>query len=140
MKEFLSLGLLLNRASTSLAKSMTNKLKENKIDLPHSQFIVLRCLFYEDGISQQQIASLLFKDAAAIKRTIDQLEQKGLVIREQIRSQKNHIYVTQEGKQMKSKILNLAQEATNNALKNISDEEFESFKAILNQIYDNTNA
>ena len=81
MKDFNSIGLLLNKASVALSKSLNAAISANNIDLPHSQFIVLRCLYYNDQISQLDIAKLLSKDAAAIKRTVDELEKKRLVIR-----------------------------------------------------------
>ncbi|WP_304407722.1 hypothetical protein, partial [uncultured Desulfovibrio sp.] len=70
MDTYESLGFLLNRASHALAKALRIVLERYAVDLPHSQFVMLRLLYYKDGLSQQEIAALLCKDAAAIKRTI----------------------------------------------------------------------
>lgn len=138
MDEFLSLGLLLNRASVSIAKSLNSKLLEQGIDLPHSQFIVLRCLYYHNEISQQEIARLLFKDAAAIKRTIDNLEKKGLIIRKQERLQKNCIYISDKGKAILPKVLLIAETVIQKALGDIDADQYKQLRSMLNIIYQNT--
>ena len=75
-----SLGYLLDRTLWALSNSLNVALKKNEgIDLPHSQYLVLRTLFEKDGLSQNEIAAHLHKDAAAIKRTVDYLEQKDLL-------------------------------------------------------------
>lgn len=139
MDEFLSLGLLLNRASVSISKRLNNKFLERDFDLPHSQFIVLRCLYYNDGISQQKIAELLFKDAAAIKRTIDNLEKKNYVIREQERPQKNQIFISEIGKAIMPKVLQIAEAVTKEALEGIDREAYSQLSSMLNSIYEKTN-
>lgn len=137
MDDFYSLGLLINRASTSLSKALNSALEEKNIDLPHSQFIVLRCLYYRDALSQLEIANLLSKDAAAIKRTIDNLENKGLVIRNQIRASKNCIYITKEGKKLIPEALKIADEIISKALENIDETDYNQLKFMLNKIYTN---
>ncbi|MDR1707455.1 MarR family transcriptional regulator [Dysgonomonas sp.] len=138
MDEFLSLGLLLNRSSVSIGKYLNDKLLLHGIDLPHSQFIVLRCLHYRSGISQNEIAKLLFKDAAAIKRTIDNLEKKGLIIREQERLLKNRIYVSDKGKAILPKILAIADTATKDVLAGINAGQYDQLRKMLDIIYQNT--
>ena len=76
MNDFYSLGLLTGIASLALSKALNTALLENNIDLPHSQFVVLRILYFHDGMSQLDIANMVSKDAAAIKRTVDNLETK----------------------------------------------------------------
>ncbi|MDR3061546.1 MAG: MarR family transcriptional regulator [Dysgonamonadaceae bacterium] len=116
---------------------MNSTLKKKGIDLPHSQFVVLRCLFFNDGLSQLEIAKLLSKDAAAIKRTVDNLEQKGLVIRTQVRTLKNSICVTNEGHELMPRVLTIAQEVTDKALQGIDDEYKTLLWDMLNKIYEN---
>lgn len=138
MDDFYSLGLLLNRASVSLSKMLNNETLNNGIDLPHSQFIVLRCLFYNDGTSQQEIANLLFKDAAAIKRTIDNLEKKNLVIRKQVRPQKNSVHISEKGKALIPSVLKIADEVIAEATKGIEFNNHKLLREMLISIYTNT--
>lgn len=93
-----SLGLVVSMADNAMAKCLARRFKEVGIDLPHSQFILLRALYYRDGMSQLEAANLLSKDAAAIKRTVDYLESKGLIERRQVRPLKNALFLTERGR------------------------------------------
>ena len=137
MEDFYSLGLLLSRASVALAKSMNTALENNNYDLPHSQFIVLWCLYFKDGLSQFEIAKLLSKDAAAIKRTIDNLEKKGFVTRVYVRNLKNSICITEKGKNIMPDVLRIADEVTNEALNEIGADKKKYLNTILDKIYIN---
>jgi DNA-binding MarR family transcriptional regulator len=134
MDRFYSLGHLLGRASVALSKSLNARLEACDIDLPHSQFIVLRCLYYKDALSQLDIAKLLSKDAAAIKRTIDSLEKKELVIRKQKRTLKNSVCISDKGKKLMPQVDNLINEALNG----IEIDNQELLLTMLDKIYINT--
>lgn len=116
---------------------MNNKLQEANIDLPHSQFVVLRCIYYRDGLSQLEISNLLFKDAAAIKRTIDNLEKKGYIERRQVHSQKNNVFITEQGKAVLPEAFKIAEEVIDLALKNFEEKEINNLMDTLNIIYEN---
>ena len=75
-----------------MAKALRIVLERYAVDLPHSQFVMLRLLYYKDGLSQQEIAALLCKDAAAIKRTIDNLKKRGLVERVHVSKAEQYSY------------------------------------------------
>ncbi len=137
MNELYSLGFLLNRASFSLAKALRTEFEENNIDLPHSQFIVLRCLYYKDAISQQELATLLCKDAAAIKRTVDNLEKKGLIVRTQVSQRQNAVTITEKGKTLLPQAMKFGKIAENHALDSITIEDGNLLKQLLQKIYNN---
>jgi len=137
MEDLYSLGLLLNRASVSLAKTMNATLIAKNIDLPHSQFIVLRCLYYKDGLSQFEIANLLSKDAAAIKRTVDLLEKKEYVVRKQVRTLKNSVCLTDKGKKLIPEAMKIGDRLTAEALDGIKPENKRFLCEMLDKIYTN---
>ena len=137
MDNLYSLGFLLNRASFSLAKMLRIELRRSNIELPHSQFIVLRCLYYKDGLSQQELATLLCKDAAAIKRTIDNLEGRGLVCRVHVSQRENAIKITEEGKVLMPSAIKCGDLALEKVLQDINGSEYELLKQLLQRIYSN---
>ena len=139
MDNFISIGLLLSRASIALSKAMNHAILQYGIDLPHSQFIVLRCLYYNNGISQLDIANLLPKDAAAIKRTVDQLEKKGFVERKHIRNLKNSVCITSKGKEFMPKLLKIGDDIINIALDDIKQNDQTNLKIMLEKIFVNIN-
>lgn len=103
-----SLGFLLARALWTLATALNTALKEKGIDLPISQYIIMRFLYEQEGLSQSQIATLLYKDAAAIKRSIDNLEKKRLVERRAASRCKNNIYLTEKGRELMPEVITIA--------------------------------
>lgn len=135
MDNLYSLGFLLNRASFSLAKMLRIELKRNNIELPHSQFVVLRCLYYKDGLSQKELATLLCKDAAAIKRTIDNLENRGLVCRTHVSQRENAIEITEAGKALIPLAIECGNRAIDKVLLNVSGADYEFLKQLLDRIY-----
>ncbi len=138
MKEFTTktVGSRLNRALWTLINALNQGLKEGGIDLQHSQYIVMRVLFEREGVSQNEIAAQLHKDAAAIKRSIDYLEKKGFVVRQPLSGCKYGIYLTDYGREMQPKIIAISDEVTNRALAGISEETrqhgLEFLEAIIN--------
>lgn len=122
MEEFISLGLIVNRAGTALSMALNAALMDAGIDLPKSQFIVLRCLYYKGDLSQLEIAKLLSKDAAAIKRTVDNLEQKGFVKRIPVRALKNSVQITEAGRAIMPDAIKIAKSVTAKATAGISSE------------------
>ena len=137
MEDFCSLGFLTYRASVALSKSLNASISANGINLPHSQFVVLRCLYFNDGLSQLEVAHLLSKDAAAIKRTVDHLEKKNLVTRKFIRTLKNSVCITEQGRALMPRMLEIAQGVINKALNGIDEEGRTLLFGMLNKIYEN---
>lgn len=137
MKDFYSLGLLVSRASVSLSKSLNAALEAQHIDLPHSQFIVLRCLYFKDALNQLAIARLLCKDAAAIKRTVDLLEKKGLVVRQPVRTLKNSVCITEKGRNLMPQVLKIADTVIEEAMNGIQPDHQEYLRTALDKIYTN---
>lgn len=140
MDEFLSLGLLLNRAATAMSTLLNESLAKAGIELPHSQFIVLRCLYYKGDMSQLDIARTLSKDAAAIKRTVDNLEQKGLVERIPVRTLKNSVHITDLGRAIMPKALEVARLASDNVTREFYTDEIVKLKKNLEMIIENIKA
>lgn len=137
MDEFISLGLLLNRVATSMSTALNSALSEAGLDLPQSQFIVLRSLYYKGPLSQLEIARLLSKDAAAIKRTVDRLELKGLVQRIPIRTLKNAVHITDAGRAIMPDALAIAKAASEKATAGLPAKAVERLMSELKNISDN---
>ncbi|MBB4037212.1 DNA-binding MarR family transcriptional regulator [Dysgonomonas hofstadii] len=132
-----TLGFLLARASNSMATHLNSLLKKEGIDLPHSQYIVLKCLYDEDGISQQDLADKIYKDTAAIKRTLDILEKKGLIQRIPVTMRKNSVVITKQGKALMPKVMDCLERSKQIILAGIDDKEYELVVDVLDRIHQN---
>src|SRR5690554_1543707 len=132
-----TLGFFLARATYGMAASLNGLLKNKGVDLTHSQYEVLRVLYAEDGISQQELAKRVYKDVSAIKRTLDILEGKGLVQRVPVTMRKNSIIITETGKQLIPQVLDYIERWEHSLLKGVDSEEYEIFKNVLKNIHEN---
>lgn len=121
-----------------MSTALNTALTDAGIDLPQSQFIVLRCLHYNGELSQLEIARMLSKDAAAIKRTVDNLEHKGLVRRVPVRTLKNSVQITDEGKALMPKALEIAKAASEKCTSGLSPLTIEKLMNNLEIIYTNS--
>jgi len=137
MDNLYSLGFLVGRASFALSKALNASIVENNIDLPHSQYVVLRFLYHRDGLSQFELSNLLSKNAAVIKRTIDELEKKNLVVRKPVRTLKNSICITEKGRNLMPQVLKIADSVIEKALHGIEKENQDLLQMMLDKIYSN---
>jgi DNA-binding MarR family transcriptional regulator len=134
MDNLQTLGFFVDKASIALSKALNASLIAHNIDLSHSQFVLLKVLYYKDGLSQFELANLLSKDAAAIKRTIDELEKKNLVVRKQVRTLKNSICITDKGRDLLPQVFEIAKSVEDKALNGIEKENQDLLQQMLNQI------
>lgn len=132
-----TLGFLLARASDSMSAHLNKLLRKEGIDLPHSQYIILRLLHIEDGISQQELAERAFKDTAAVKRTLDILEEKGLINRIPANMKKNSIVITPSGRELMPKVMGYLERSKESYLSGISDKEYATVTSVLERLYQN---
>jgi DNA-binding MarR family transcriptional regulator len=132
-----TLGFLLARASNTMSVLFNNLLKKEGIDLPLSQYVVLKNLYDEDSISQQELAGRVFKDTAAVKRTLDILEKKGLISRIPVNMRENSIVITPSGKELMPKVIDSLAVSKQIALLGISSEEYSVLTDLLERIYHN---
>lgn len=89
------MGFLMERAISVMTSTLSSGFNESRIDLPHSQYTLTRVLHNSDNpLTQGEIASILCRDKSAVKRTIDILERKGLVIREARNGNSNFVKLT----------------------------------------------
>lgn len=121
-KDITLLGYLMERCLNGMVAVLDKNLNKNGIDLPHSQYVVMRALYQQDKISQSKLADLLQKDIAAIKRTIDKLEEKGLVKRHAVSGRQYNIHITAKGKRMKEAIIGVGQQTLQTLLTDIPHE------------------
>lgn len=113
----------MERCVSAMSQKLQSDLKVCGIDLPHSQYAVLRLLYENDGISQAQIARTLRKDTAAIKRTIDNLVKRGLARRVPNSGRDYKVILTEEAWRMRNRLLEEVDVIRAGIFKGIDDED-----------------
>ena len=70
------------------------------LDLSKEQMIVLKVLHVQDGLNQNELASLTFRDKSSMARLLSKMEKKNYVNKEQSKEDKriNLIFLTEKGR------------------------------------------
>jgi DNA-binding MarR family transcriptional regulator len=99
--------------------------KENNLDLTKEQMIVLKKLHDKDGISQNELALLIFRNKSSLTRLLTKMEKKDYIVRRQCPADKriNKIYLTLFGKQTFTKTRPVIKQIINKMEQNVSSSE-----------------
>ena len=129
------LGFMMEQALGSMTSTLAAAFRKAGIDLPHSQDAVLRLIYtVDEPLTQRKIAAILKKDAAAIKRTVDLLERKGLVSRQAQNGRTNYILPTEAAIAIKDRLIGIADETLQNIFGGFSAQELALFTDILERL------
>lgn len=142
-KEFLeleidTLGFYLDRALNVMIKKLNRLFNENNINIQHAQYIILKVLWCQDGLSQSQLAKILDKDPAAISRALKYLEEKGYVKRQGKNGTTNSVYLTTYADSRRNEIETIADLVTQQALMGLPKQEHERIKILLTSIFNHS--
>ncbi len=132
-------SFMTGKASTAVARRLQKEFKQASIDITIEQWSVLYHLWKQDGLSQQQLCDATFRDKPSITRLVDNLENQKLVNRIASKNDRriNLIYLTKEAKQLQLKTMEIASLTLNKALANVSFDQIEVAKQVLQIVYDN---
>lgn len=133
------ISYVMGRTVQSVKNLVFREFKAKNHVITPEQWAVMSYLNNEDGLYQKQIADFLFKDKPTVTRILDLLEKKNLIIRisDDKDRRKFKIYLTQDGKDIVKQLVPIAIEVQNRVRADISDNEIETLKNILNKIYIN---
>jgi DNA-binding MarR family transcriptional regulator len=107
---------------------LTREFKENDIVVTVEQFSVLAMLFYQDGLSQQEISDALGRDKTTIARVISIMERDNLITR--VTNEKDNrgklIYLTRKGRSIQQKAVGVSGKLYLRAIGNIKESELKA--------------
>lgn len=135
-----AIGYLTYRAQVAFRFSMNRALERHGFgDLGLEQWRVLRALWVQEGLTQNEIGMLHLKDKTNVTRLIDQLEKKGLVERRNDPADRRvfRIFLTKDGKAMKKKLLPIGVEVRTRAIEGLSDEDVRTATRVLRAMTEN---
>lgn len=113
--------------------------KENGFPVTVDQWILLKRIGEQDGLSQRELADTTFKDPAAVTRIIDILEKKQLMVRvRHPEDRRTHqIHLTPAGFSLVQKMTPVVQEIRSLAFGEISEQDLAITQKTVNQMYKN---
>lgn len=117
------------------------RLRDNGYKITIDQWLIIKAILENPGISQQEIGEKVFKDNASVTRIIELLVKSEYLDREvnQKDRRKSNLKVTDEGKLIIEKVHNLVLENRKTALAGILPEELEILNKTLKKIISNCN-
>jgi DNA-binding MarR family transcriptional regulator len=104
------LALELGRSMTELRNHVRQyiqlKIKEHGINITFEMLEVLASLWKKDGINQQELADLTFRDKSSMTYLLDNLVKRGMVKRVADENDRRNklVYLTKEGKNLKEQL------------------------------------
>lgn len=133
------IGFIVARTHRTMLNTLQQRLVDNGFDITAEQAIIIMKLYQKEGISQQELSDALFKDKSSVKRLIDNMERKNLIVRipDQNDGRNKLIYLTHGGKALREQMTEVAICILDEAQENIDIEEIKICKKVLNQIFNN---
>lgn len=132
-------GIVSGRVSTAINRRLYRDFRNNGIALTPEQWMVLQFLSLKDGISQQELANITYKDRPGITRMLDNLEKHTLIARLADKTDKrsNLIHITKAGVTVHQKAKHIVLQTMQDALIGITEEEVHAGEKILKKIFKN---
>jgi MarR family transcriptional regulator for hemolysin len=115
------------------------KLKENNYKITIDQWLIIKSILENPGISQHELADRVFKDNASVTRIIELLVQSKYLERENNPNdrRKSNLKVTLEGESIIKKVHSLVLQNRKTALQGVSEEDLEITNRTLKKIAEN---
>ena len=126
-------------ANTALARRLQKYFREAGLEITVEQWSVLVHLWKQDGVNQQELCNRTFRDKPSITRLVDNLEKLGLVKRVAGKDDRriNFIFLTDEGRSLRDKTMELASNTLVEGLDGVSEEDVEVVRRVLTRVYEN---
>lgn len=132
-------SFLTGKVSTALSRRLQRNLKQGKLNITAEQWTILFHLWQEEGLTQQELANLTFRDKPSITRLINNLEKMSLVIRVNDKQDRrsNLIYLTKEGRKLKEEGMKQSAITLTEATAGLELEELRAAQILLDKVFQN---
>ena len=134
-----SYSFLLDRTARRVKQYAQQKFKELDLNVTVDQWLVLKHLYENESMKQNELAELLFKDNPTLTRIIDLLCEKELTVRKLHPTDRRsfHVTLTKQGKKKVEQMRPRIQKIRLKAWEGLSRQDFVHFQKVLDTIYRN---
>ncbi len=134
-----SLGYSIGKTNWYLKTYINKLLKEGGFTITSEQWLVLKVVSTNPGLSQTEIAEQCMKDKTNITRILDLLEKKGYLIRGRDDADRRmyRINITDQGTQVINAVIPLTQKTDEICAEVLQDEEIKLLVALLEKVCGN---
>jgi len=132
---FFKIDTTIKKIRNALQKQLT----EAGFDLTVDQWVLIDHIFRKQGISQNELAELTFKDPPTVTRIIDLLEKKALVERGPAAGdrRKFNLFLTKSGESTYKKAFPIVADIRRKGWGSLNDSDYKHFVRIMDSIYQN---
>jgi len=132
-----NIGYKLKLASQLMYRDFLERLEPYKLTPFH--YLVLCCLWEEDGLTTSGIAEKLGQLGATLTGVVDRMEERKLVYRERDPADRRvvRIWLTSDGEELKKVLPAVGEQTIQRALEGFSKEEQELVSVLLDRIVTN---
>jgi DNA-binding MarR family transcriptional regulator len=132
-------GYLMYRTVARLKSELSSAFQRAGFSVTHEQWAVLNRLWESDGDHQIALAERATKDRHNMTRILNLLEKNGLVRREADPNDRrcHRVYLTEEGRTLKEKLIPIVEEHLHRALSGLSQEDLDFLKRMHERIVEN---
>lgn len=126
-----------SRSAKKLADCFEKRL--NYYNITRTQWIALYYISINKMITQKQLADKMYLKEPTVVRMLDKMELIGWVIRVNSENDKRIklLSLTDKGQNIETEMLDIAEKFRNDVISDISPEELESYKSVLNKMLSN---
>ena len=132
-----TLGFFLDRAFNAGVKLINKTFAEKGYNIQYAQFTLMKALEAKEGISQIELAKILYKDRGTVTRTLQTLQKKGYVEIFEKDKRTNGLSLSSKGRMILPELDKLVQAKTEMALENISELKENEVYSLLERISKN---
>ena len=118
-------AILNGKVSAAINRKLYRNFREYNLDITPEQWTVLLFLWEKEGVTQQELCHVTFKDKPSMTRLINNMEKQNLVKRTACDTDKriNLIYLTSYGRSLEDKSRYVANKTLTEALSGLTIEE-----------------
>jgi DNA-binding MarR family transcriptional regulator len=122
-----------------IRSALQKKLNEKGIDLTVDQWVLIDHISRDEGVSQNALAEVTYKDPPTVTRIIDLLEKKGFVERRMATGdrRKFNIFMTDKGLQIRDEAFPVVAEIRRKGWGELNEADYQQFVHIMDSIYNN---
>lgn len=133
-------AILNGKVSAAINRKLYRDFREYNLDITPEQWTVLLFLWEKEGVTQQELCHVTFKDKPSMTRLINNMEKQNLVKRTACDTDKriNLIYLTSYGRSLEDKSRYVANKTLKEALRGLTIEELRVSQDVLRKVFSNT--
>ena len=132
-------GFLIEKTAKKLKQHFQREFTRLESGITVDQWGILDALNHRDGISQNEIAEITYKDAPTVTRIIDLLIQKDLIRRQPdgIDRRRHNVYLSEQGRAKIAELMPAVNALREKGWQKLGDKEYQQLVGILHTVYTN---